>query len=311
MWRKVLGLMLGLLVLSMTVGMVSAANVTRDYSKSELDEIFRTYYNLKVSGKDNEAQKFLESRGFKHLGHKEMTVKVPRKKGKGEIQPMGGDYSELHLSIDWNVYNSNGKAKLYVTYQWTWDHIEEFEGSPDKVAIAIPVGYWDGPTNQYPYHWLLEVTSGPYYIGTIGVKSYEVHCESGYDDLAEDSNRLLHICRVYAEVYDHYNIGTITLGFDEINPEYYGTWIKSGFSYVHTWDFGPAVEYPLELGGLLISTPTGTLVYGAVAYAVDEYIVDKYLKGGWYQEISTDILLFDGDDHLPPGATSTNSQLRG
>ncbi|WP_297092450.1 hypothetical protein [Thermococcus sp.] len=266
-----------------------------------LDQVFKEYYELKVRGNESQARQLLEGYGFKHLAHEELLVKtVPGT----PVQPMGGDQDDLHLSIDWNVYNDNGVAKLFVTYQWTWDHIEEFEDSPDKVSIAIPVGYWDGPTNSYPYHWLLEVSDRPYFISTLGVKSYEVHCESGYDDLAEDSNKLLHICRIYAEVYDHYNVGFITIGFSRINPEYYDHWIKTGFVYVHTWNFGPVVEYPLELGGLLISSPTGTIAYGAISYAVNQYIIDKYLKGGWSKEYTTEILLMDGTGDLPPGALS-------
>jgi len=64
------------------------------------------------------------------------------------------------------------------------------------------------------------------------------------------------------------------------------------------------VEYPLELGGLLISSPTGTIAYGAISYAVNQYIIDKYLKGGWSKKYTTEILLMDGTGDLPPGVLS-------
>lgn len=302
---KIKVLLLVFLIVGMNTRVALASNMPLNEStmgtEEYINQVFAEYHALKAIGEESKAQALLESHGFQHLAHRELTVNaVP----ENPIQLMGGDQDELHLSIDWNVYNDTGVAKLFVTYQWTWDHIEEFEGSPDKVSIAIPVGYWDGPTNSYPYHWLLEVGDRPYFIITEGVKSYEIHCESGYDDLAENSNKLLHICRIYAEVYDHYNIGLITIGFSRINPEYYGTWIKTGFAYVHTWDFGPAVEYPLTLGGLLISSPTGTIAYGAISYAVNQYVVDKYLKGGWLKEYTTEILLTDRPVELPPGALS-------
>ncbi|WP_157254973.1 hypothetical protein [Palaeococcus ferrophilus] len=246
---KIGALLLIFFVISINSEIVLATKSSMDEptrgTEEYLNHVFKEYYDLKASGNESQARQLLESYGFKHLTHEEFPVKtIPGT----PIQPMGGDQDDLHLSIDWDVYNDNGVAKLFVTYQWTWDHIEEFEGSPDKVSIAIPVGYWDGPTNSYPYHWLLEVSDRPYFISAGGVKSYEIHCESGYDDLAEDSNKLLHICRIYAEVYDHYNVGSITIGFSRINPEYYDYWIKTGLyiSILGTLDLWLSIRFPWE-----------------------------------------------------------------
>ena len=98
MWKKMLGLMLGLLVLSMTVGAVSAAGIPDNKNVLSIEmqkRIIDQYSQLKASGRIEEANRLLARYGFVKLGSRKIHQKFNgwRNKRTHDLHPHLWQYS--------------------------------------------------------------------------------------------------------------------------------------------------------------------------------------------------------------------------
>lgn len=125
MWKRLLSLMLSLLVLSMTVGTVSAAKVPNEYKNVLFIEmqkkIIEQYSQLKASGKIEEANRLLSKYGFVKLGEEKVHQKFNKLISTTQ-EKLNSDISiqswvserDLTLEIEYIVYPSS--KTLFIDY---------------------------------------------------------------------------------------------------------------------------------------------------------------------------------------------------
>lgn len=303
MWRKVLGLMLGLFVLSMTVGAVSAAGIP-DNNKNVLSiemqkRIIDQYSRLKASGRIEEANRLLARYGFVKLGSRKIHQKF-NKPMRTTQEKLNSDISiqswvserDLTLEIEYITYPSS--QTVFIDYYWTWDLVEDWwdQGDMDEISITNVIG--QRISGESYYKVIVDFIDAWGYELEWGILPGNHDVTLAYEVQAVNQNVGTVEHRIIFKVGDSIQKGVIHVMYrihDDVFGE--GGGISAHMIYTHTYGNTQLASTVSEISGtvvgMLFENPvTGYIISGTVKYAVYNLIeedgkwtsdsIDKYVQ---------------------------------
>jgi len=312
MWRKVLGLMLGLLVLGMAVEAVSAAKVPNEHknvlSIEMQKKIIDQYSRLKANGKIEEANRLLSKYGFVKLGEEKVHQKFNKKPINTTQEKLNSSISiqswvserDLTLEIEYITYPSS--QTLFIDYYWTWDLVEDYwdQGDVDEISITNVIG--QRVSGESDYRYLVDLVDAWGYELEWGMIPGNHDVELAYKTRPEIIAEYGTVeQRLTFKVGDSIQKGVIHVMYrihDDVFGE--GGGISAHMIYTHTYGNTQLINIISTISGtavgmgttLLVKHPlAGTVASGVVSFAVDKTIKDLFGHEGLWTTEPVDVYI--------------------